>query len=105
MKLNYKRTILVGFAFFLICAFWQAYDNTVPLILTNQFGMSQTWSSRWTKVSLSSRLSISDAVSRRTPGTTSRSVRWINHSTSTCTRARFRAGSLRWSTRGATAPR
>ena len=44
MKLSYKRTILVGFAFFLICAFWQAYDNTVPLILTNKFGMSQTWS-------------------------------------------------------------
>ena len=44
MKLNYKRTILVGFAFFLICVFWQAYDNTVPLILTNKFGMSQTWS-------------------------------------------------------------
>ena len=41
MKLNYKRTILVGFAFFLICAFWQAYDNTIPLILTNKFGMSQ----------------------------------------------------------------
>ena len=32
MKLNYKRTICVGFAFFLICAFWQAYDNTIPLI-------------------------------------------------------------------------
>ena len=44
MKLNYKRTIMVGFAFFLICAFWQAYDNTIPLILTNKFGMSQTWS-------------------------------------------------------------
>ena len=44
MKLNYKRTILVGFAFFLICAFWQAYDNTIPLILTNKFGMNQTWS-------------------------------------------------------------
>jgi maltose/moltooligosaccharide transporter len=44
MKLNYKRTIYVGFAFFLICAFWQAYDNTIPLILTNKFGMSQTWS-------------------------------------------------------------
>ncbi len=44
MKLNYKRTILVGFAFFLICAFWQAYDNTIPLILTNKFGMSQAWS-------------------------------------------------------------
>ena len=44
MKLNYKRTIFVGFAFFLICAFWQAYDNTIPLILTNKFGMSQGWS-------------------------------------------------------------
>lgn len=44
MKLNYKRTICVGFAFFLICAFWQAYNNTIPLILTNKFGMSQTWS-------------------------------------------------------------
>ena len=44
MKLNYKRTIFVGFAFFLICSFWQAYDNTIPLILTNKFGMSQTWS-------------------------------------------------------------
>ena len=44
MKLNYKRTILVGFAFFLISAFWQAYDATIPLILTNKFGMSQTWS-------------------------------------------------------------
>ena len=42
MKLNYKRTILVGFAFFLICAFWQAYDATIPVILTNKFGMSQT---------------------------------------------------------------
>ena len=44
MKLNYRRTLFVGFAFFLICAFWQAYDNTIPLILTNKFGMSQTWS-------------------------------------------------------------
>ena len=41
MKLNYKRTICVDFAFFLISAFWQAYDNTIPLILTNKFGMSQ----------------------------------------------------------------
>ena len=41
MKLNYKRTLLVGFAFFLICAFWQAYDAIVPLMLTNKFGMSQ----------------------------------------------------------------
>ena len=44
MKLNYFRTICVGFAFFLICAFWQAYDTIVPLILVNKFGMSQSWS-------------------------------------------------------------
>ena len=44
MKLNYLRTLCVGFAFFLICAFWQAYDNTIPLILVNKFGMSQSWS-------------------------------------------------------------
>lgn len=42
MKLNYKRTICVGFAFFLICTFWQAYDTIVPKILTDRFGMSQT---------------------------------------------------------------
>lgn len=41
MKLSYRRTLLVGFAFFLICAFWQAYDNLIPKILTDKFGMSQ----------------------------------------------------------------
>ncbi len=44
MKLNYKRTILVGFAFFLISAFWQAYDKTVPMLMTYKFGMKQTMS-------------------------------------------------------------
>ncbi|MCH5151639.1 MAG: MFS transporter [Clostridiales bacterium] len=44
MKLNYKRTILVGFAFFLISAFWQAYDTIIPLMLTNKFGLNQFWS-------------------------------------------------------------
>ena len=42
MKLNYKRVILVGMAFFLIQAFWQAYDAIIPLILTNHFGLPQT---------------------------------------------------------------
>ena len=42
MKLNYKRVILVGMAFFLISAFWQSYDAIVPLILTNHFGLPQT---------------------------------------------------------------
>lgn len=44
MKLNYKRVLLVGMAFFLITAFWQAYDAVVPLILTNHFGLPQTMS-------------------------------------------------------------
>ena len=44
MKLNYKRVICVGFAFFLITAFWQAYDKTIPLILTYRFKMNQTLS-------------------------------------------------------------
>ena len=44
MKLNYKRTILVGFAFFVITAFWGAYDAIVPKILTNLFNMEQ-WAS------------------------------------------------------------
>ena len=41
-KLNYKRTLLVGFAFFLICTFWQAYDTIIPKILTDKFGLSQS---------------------------------------------------------------
>ena len=41
MKLNYKRTVFVGFAFFLIWVFWQAYDTIIPKILTDKFGMNQ----------------------------------------------------------------
>ena len=44
MKLNYKKTVFVGFAFFLICAFWQAYDAIVPMMLVNKFGLNQTLS-------------------------------------------------------------
>ncbi len=44
VKLNYRRTLFVGMAFFLICMFWQAYDNTIPLVLTYKFKMSQTLS-------------------------------------------------------------
>lgn len=40
MKLNNKRTMLVGLAFMSICAFWQIYDNVIPLILENTFGMN-----------------------------------------------------------------
>ncbi len=39
MKLDYKRTLLVGLAFLSICAFWQLYDSVVPLILKNTFDM------------------------------------------------------------------
>ena len=42
MKLNYKRTIFVGFAFFLILTFWQTYDTIIPKILTDKFGLGQT---------------------------------------------------------------
>ena len=44
MKLNYNRTVLIGFAFFSICAFWQMYNSVIPLILTNTFHMNETWS-------------------------------------------------------------
>ena len=39
MKLNYKRTLLVGLAFLSISAFWQLYDAVVPLILRDTFGI------------------------------------------------------------------
>ncbi len=42
MKLNYKRTILIGLAFMSISAFWQMYDNVVPLILSNSFELDET---------------------------------------------------------------
>ena len=44
MKLNNKRTILVGLAFLSICAFWQMYDSIVPLILTRTFHLNETLS-------------------------------------------------------------
>ncbi|MBR5266591.1 MAG: MFS transporter [Lachnospiraceae bacterium] len=42
MKLNYKRTVLIGLAFLTISAFWQMYDNVIPLILKNSFGLGET---------------------------------------------------------------
>ena len=44
MKLNNKRTVIVGLAFLSICAFWQMYDNVIPLILTNTFHLNETFS-------------------------------------------------------------
>ena len=40
MKLNYKRTILIGFAFMSILAFWQFYDQVIPFILENRFNLN-----------------------------------------------------------------
>lgn len=42
MKLNYKRTFLVGLAFLSISAFWQLYDGIIPLILKNTFAIGDT---------------------------------------------------------------
>ncbi len=42
MKLNTKRTILIGFAFLSICAFWQFYDNEIPKILKYNFNLGET---------------------------------------------------------------
>ncbi|MCM1122861.1 MAG: MFS transporter [Eubacterium sp.] len=42
MKLNYKRTVLIGLAFLSISAFWQMYDNIIPLILKNSFNLGET---------------------------------------------------------------
>ena len=40
MKLNYKRTVLIGLAFMSILAFWQFYDQVIPFILEKKFGLS-----------------------------------------------------------------
>ncbi len=40
MKLNYKRTILIGLAFMSILSFWQFYDQVVPYLLEYVFKTS-----------------------------------------------------------------
>jgi len=44
MKLNSKKIFWVGFAFMIICIFWQIYDNIVAKMLINSFGLDQFWS-------------------------------------------------------------
>ena len=39
MKLNTKRTVLIGLSFASILAFWQFYDQVIPIILENHFGV------------------------------------------------------------------
>lgn len=42
MKLNTKRTFFIGLAFMSICAFWQLYDQMIPLMLDQTFHLSAT---------------------------------------------------------------
>ena len=42
VKLNTKRTMLVGLAFLSICIFWQMYDSVMRLILTDTFHLNET---------------------------------------------------------------
>ncbi len=42
MKLNYRRTVFIGMAFLSISAFWQMYDNIIPMILKNSFDLGET---------------------------------------------------------------
>ena len=42
MKLNYRRTVLVGMAFLSISAFWNMYDTIIPLILRDTFGIGDS---------------------------------------------------------------
>ena len=42
VKLDRQRTILIGFAFLSICAFWQMYDMIVPLILRDTYGIGDS---------------------------------------------------------------
>ncbi len=39
MKLNTKRTVLIGFAFMSILCFWQFYDQVIPYLLEYKFGI------------------------------------------------------------------
>jgi len=43
LKLNNKRTFFIGLAFMSIASFWQLYDNIIPLILQNTFGVGETF--------------------------------------------------------------
>ena len=40
LKLDFKRTLKVGFAFLGIMLFWEVYDYIMPLILSNYFGLN-----------------------------------------------------------------
>jgi Na+/melibiose symporter-like transporter len=42
LKLDYRRTFFLGLAFLSVSAFWQLYDNIIPLMLQNTFGIGET---------------------------------------------------------------
>ena len=42
MKLNTKQTFFIGLAFMSICAFWQLYDQMIPLMLEQTFQLNAT---------------------------------------------------------------
>ena len=42
LKLNTGQTVRVGFAFLAILAFWQMYNNVIPLMLTKTFHMDKS---------------------------------------------------------------
>ncbi len=44
LKLNQKRTYLVGLAFMSITLFWTVYDTVIAKMLVDNFGLNQTWS-------------------------------------------------------------
>lgn len=43
MRLRKHRVIVAGLAFMAVAAFWQVYDNIVPLILKNSFQLNEVW--------------------------------------------------------------
>ncbi len=44
IKFQTAQTVRVGFVFLAICAFWQMYNNVIPLMLTNTFHMNEAFS-------------------------------------------------------------
>lgn len=41
MKLNTRRTVLIGLAFMTITTFWQVYNNVIPLMLKTTFELNE----------------------------------------------------------------
>ena len=50
LKLNVKRTCIIGFAFFGILLLWQIYDSWCPTFLTELFGKAMYGEAKWLSV-------------------------------------------------------